>query len=249
MRVPHGQGVGLAGAVSDRAVRTLSRGMRLVKRVNSLTVVIQAGGESRRMGRSKATVPFLGEPLLWRGIRRLMPVADEFIITTNEPQNLAFLDELVQQGRIRLVTDLSGTRGALHGINTALSAATCTYVALVACDMVSPSPQLIEAEAAALDASGADVVVPKTKFGYEPFHGVYRRETCLTAVRAALAAGETKATGWFDRVTLSAFTTPMVEQAVPCGGCFTNVNTPEELAHAERIVPQLDELERQTLGT
>ena len=49
----------------------------------NLTIVLQAGGESRRMGRSKATVPFLGEPLIWRGINRLLPLADEFIITTN----------------------------------------------------------------------------------------------------------------------------------------------------------------------
>ena len=31
-----------------------------------VTVVIQAGGESRRMGQSKATVPFAGRPLICR---------------------------------------------------------------------------------------------------------------------------------------------------------------------------------------
>lgn len=51
------------------------------------------------MGRSKATVPFLGEPLIWRGINRLLPLADEFIITTNEPENLDFLDDLVELGK------------------------------------------------------------------------------------------------------------------------------------------------------
>lgn len=216
---------------------------------NSLTVVIQAGGESRRMGRSKATVPFLGEPLLWRGIRRLLPIADEFIITTNEPHNLTFLDELVEQGRVRLITDVSGTRGALHGINTAFSAATCAYVSLVACDMVSPSPQLIQAERALLETAGGDAAVPQTKFGFEPFHGVYRRETCLHAVRKALERGETKATGWFDYVALRPLPMSEVERVVPCGGCFTNVNTPEELARAEQTVPVLDEQERCTLGS
>ena len=75
----------------------------------NLTIVIQAGGESRRMGRSKATVPFLGEPLLLRGVNRLLPLADEFIITTNEPQTLGFLDDWVDSGRIRRVTDCTAS--------------------------------------------------------------------------------------------------------------------------------------------
>ena len=101
----------------------------------NLTIVLQAGGESRRMGRSKATVPFLGEPLIWRGINRLLPLADEFIITTNEPENLDFLDDLVELGKVRLVADEYDQRGALRGVYTAINAASNEYVALVACDM------------------------------------------------------------------------------------------------------------------
>lgn len=48
-----------------------------------VTVVIQAGGESRRMGQSKATVPFAGRPLICRLVERLGPVADDLVITTN----------------------------------------------------------------------------------------------------------------------------------------------------------------------
>lgn len=226
----------------------MHKGYEHVSTNNDLTVVIQAGGESRRMGRSKATVPFLGEPLLWRGIRRLMPIAQEFIITTNEPQNLGFLDDLVAEGRIKLVTDLSDTRGALHGVNTALSAATCTYVSMVACDMVRPCSRLIEAELAQLKESGHDIAAPRTKFGYEPFHGVYRRETCLPAVREALEEGETKATSWFSKVEVDDFDMNRVNEITPCGGCFSNVNTPEELARAEKIIIENGEDESEDLG-
>lgn len=198
-----------------------------------LTIVIQAGGESRRMGRSKATVPFLGEPLLLRGINRLLPLADEFIVTTNEPEELGFLDDWVEAGKVRLVTDISDIRGALHGVNTALNAASKPYVALVACDMIFPSRNLISAELTAIKREGADVAVPKTKFGYEPFHGVYRRNSCLPVVLEALQSGETKATSWFDRVKVVEFSSEQVGSVEPRGGCFVNVNTPEELAQAE----------------
>lgn len=203
----------------------------------NLTIVLQAGGESRRMGRSKATVPFLGEPLIWRGINRLLPLADEFIITTNEPENLDFLDDLVELGKVRLVTDEYDQRGALRGVYTAINAASNEYVALVACDMIFPSRNLISAELEALMEEDADAAVPKTKHGYEPFHGVYRRSTCLPVVREAAEAGESKATGWFDKVGVVEFDSERVAHAEPRGGCFINVNTPEELADAqERIL-------------
>ncbi len=202
----------------------------------NLTIVIQAGGESRRMGRSKATVPFLGEPLICRGINRLLPLADEFLITTNEPQNLECVADLVDLGKVRLVTDAFEKRGALRGIYTAINAASKDYVALVACDMIFPSRNLIAAELEALMENGDDIAVPRTQFGYEPFHGVYRRNTCLPVVYEAANAGEIKATGWFDRVRVTDFTSEMIAEAEPRGGVFMNVNTPDELVVAEQKI-------------
>ncbi len=214
----------------------------------NLTIVLQAGGESRRMGRSKATVPFLGEPMIWRGINRLLPLADEFIITTNEPQNLSFLDDLVGLGKIRLVTDAYEKRGALRGIYTAVNAASKEYVALVACDMIFPSRNLIAAELDALMASDADAVVPVTGHGYEPFHGVYRRSTCLPKIFEAAEAGKDSARAWFGEAKILEFTSDMIAAAEPRGGCFINVNTPEELHEAERKILSRAHFEREQFG-
>ena len=238
-----------------------------------LTVVIQAGGESRRMGRSKATVPFLGEPLLMRGVRRLLPIADELVVTTNEPDALGFLDDFIDRGSVHLATDVCDERGALRGILTALSAATLPYVSLVACDMLFPSTALISAEHAALedsayedsayedsaydasayaapapsaaadssadavpsaDSAAADIAVPCTEHGYEPFHAVYRRDTCLPVVERAVARGEVKAGSFFDEMRLITFDTARVADIDPSGRTFVNVNTPDELAAWER---------------
>lgn len=214
----------------------------------NLTIVLQAGGESRRMGRSKATVPFLGEPLIWRGINRLLPLADEFIITTNEPENLDFLDDLVELGKIRLVTDEYEKRGALRGVYTAMNAASNEYVALVACDMIFPSRNLISAELEALIKEGADAAVPKTVHGYEPFHGVYRRSSCLPVIHEATEAGESRANGWFDKIDVVEFDGQRVAQAEPRGGCFINVNTPEELADAQERILAGKIAEREEFG-
>ncbi len=201
-----------------------------------LTVAIQAGGESRRMGRSKATVPFLGRPLLERIVTRVAPVADELLITTNEPENLGFIDKLDLPCPVRLTTDICAERGSLRGIYTAFTAAKYPLVALVACDMVFASPALAYEQARVAQREGVDAVIPCNANGYEPFHALYRVETCLPAVKAALGRGETRAKDFFNNVSLYEFTRSEVKAVVPDGRCFVNVNTPDELAHAEQLI-------------
>ena len=206
-------------------------------------MVIQAGGESRRMGRSKATVPFCGRPLICRLIERLSPVADELIITTNEPKELAFLQEQYPELGIRFESDVINERGALPGLYTALRCARNPYVAVVACDMVLASPSLVVAEALEMTRTGADVVVPVNKHGFEPFHAIYRRSGCLRAVREALNEGEKRAQVFFNQVNVCEFPQKKVLEAEPMGGCFMNANTPDELAALERIVQERIECE------
>ncbi|MCR2035225.1 molybdopterin-guanine dinucleotide biosynthesis protein B [Adlercreutzia mucosicola] len=200
-----------------------------------VTVVIQAGGESRRMGRSKATVPFAGRPLICRLVERLQPVADELIITTNEAENLGFLYEMYPHAGIRLVADIHNERGALPGLYTALQAASNPYVAVVACDMVFASARLVVAEALAMHESGADVVAPSNKHGFEPLHAMYRKEGCLGPVRDRVQRGEKRVQSFFGdpAVTVLPFTQDRVLHVEPRGGCFINANTPEELARIE----------------
>ncbi|MFR5000614.1 MAG: molybdopterin-guanine dinucleotide biosynthesis protein B [Slackia sp.] len=203
-----------------------------------VTVAVLAGGESRRMGQSKATVPFLGAPLLARIVSRVAPAADELIVTTNEPDRLGFLDELDLDCPVRLVTDSYSERGALKGMATAFEAARGPIVAVVACDMVFASAPLIAEEAHMLHEGRFDAVVPCNKFGYEPFHAVYRKEPCLAAAHAAIERGEVRARDFFDSIDLGLFQRDDLRRAVPEGGCFINANTPDELSRIERSIEE-----------
>lgn len=208
-----------------------------------LTVAVQAGGESRRMGRSKATVPFGGRPLICRLVERVDPVADEILITTNEPENLGFLDAMPQRPKIRLERDLCDCRGSLRGLFTALSKARHDYVAVCACDMMDVSHELFAAELRRMVEGGFDVVVPVNDQGFEPFHAVYRRVSCLRAVERNLADGQKSMKSVVTSPDLSVcrYTMREVYEVVPDGGCFANCNTPEELARAEARVFGPDE--------
>jgi molybdopterin-guanine dinucleotide biosynthesis protein A len=48
------------------------------------TAAIQAGGSSRRMGRDKALLPFLGATLIERVIARVAPLVAEVILIAND---------------------------------------------------------------------------------------------------------------------------------------------------------------------
>ena len=151
------------------------------------------------------------------------------MITTNESENLTFLDALDLRCDLRLVPDVYKERGALRGLYSALSAASNPCVAVVACDMVFASAPLIAHEAVAMQMRGADAVVPCNRFGFEPFHAMYRRMACLPAVRRALDRGEKRAQAFFDDVKVLEFPQSKVLEAEPMGGCFINANTPDEL--------------------
>ena len=192
-----------------------------------LTICVQAGGESRRMGRDKALMPFLGRPLIQRVVDRLSPIADEIIVTTNNPDDYRFLG-------LPLFPDLKPGRGALGGLYTALSSATCEAVAVVACDMPFASPKLIEAASKLLLKEEADVVIPDSGGGLEPLHAVYRRETCIPAIEAAIEADLWKLISWFPQVKVRVLQPDEVKSYDPSGLAFWNLNTPEEFAEAER---------------
>jgi molybdopterin-guanine dinucleotide biosynthesis protein A len=198
-----------------------------------LTIAIQAGGESRRMGQDKALLPFLGKPLIQRVIERLSRLADELFVTTNQPEAYRFLG-------LPLVPDVIPGRGALGGLFTALSAARQPLVAVVACDMPFASPGLLEAERSLLLATGSDAVIPQTEGGTEPFHAVYRREACLPAIQAAMAADRWRVDAWFSQVRLHLMLPQEVRPYDPGGIAFWNVNTPQELAQAEELAQRID---------
>ncbi len=192
-----------------------------------LTVVIQAGGVSSRMGEDKALKPFLGRPLIQRVIERLTPIADEMIVTTNRPADYEFLN-------MRLGADLKPGRGALGGLYTAIASATSPFVAVVACDMPFASPMLIEGARRLMVEEEADVVIAKTEAGYEPFHALYRRETCLPAIESTMDADQWKVIAWFPQVKTRTLSLVEMKSMDPSGLCFWNLNTPEEFLEAER---------------
>jgi molybdopterin-guanine dinucleotide biosynthesis protein A len=97
------------------------------------------------------------------------------------------------------------------------------------------SPELIKVEHALLVDEGQDAVIPRMEGGTEPFHAVYRRDTCLPAIQAALELDRWRVDSWFPQVRLRFLSENEVRKVDPKGLAFWNVNTPEELQQAEKL--------------
>ncbi len=81
-----------------------------------ITLAIQAGGFSSRMGQDKALLPFGGQPLIAFIANQARTLTDDLLVTTNQVASFDFL-------HLPLYPDCLSVRGALVGMHTALTAA------------------------------------------------------------------------------------------------------------------------------
>jgi molybdopterin-guanine dinucleotide biosynthesis protein A len=191
-----------------------------------VTLAIQAGGQSRRMGRDKGLVRLGGRPLVAHLLERLSGLADDVIVTTNDPEAYTFLG-------VRLVSDPVPGAGALAGLATALEAASGDRTLVVACDM--PFVRLPLASHLLALASDHDAVVPRLAGEFEPLLAVYGR-ACLPAIQSCLASGQHRVISFFPEVRLRPVEDDELRLLDPDGRSFFNVNTPEDLLEAERML-------------
>lgn len=196
-----------------------------------VTLVIQAGGESKRMGFPKEDLIFEEKYVIESQIERFRNYVDEVVITSNHPERLDYLKD--DYGiPVKVCRDSLPKQGALTGMYTAFSEASCPRVCCIACDMIFASEQLLAKQIGIMNETKVDVVIPVNRHGHEPFHALYNRETCLAAVNRALAEGETRVQGFLSdsQLKFCEMTQAEVREAVPRGGCFVNINTPEDLS-------------------
>lgn len=207
--------------------------------MDKLTIVINAGGQSRRMGTAKALLPVPPHrrPLIAHIAAQLAPLdASRLVVVTNDTQ-LPALAQLPPD--TIFLPDAYPDTGTLGGIATGLQQAPAWSI-VVACDLPLVRANLFAAllELAADQEAGADrwdAIVPVVD-GYEqPLHALYHRR-CLPAVEAHLAAGHLRVISFMPDVRTRYVQEPELRLLDPQLRSFLNTNTPEEWAEAMRLL-------------
>ena len=192
----------------------------------NVSIVIQAGGQSSRMGEDKGLVELCGKPMIQNIIDRLSPYADEMIITTNRPGSY-------KQFGIQMFEDIYKDYGALAGLHTALSSAKNEMVFVIACDLPFVNTSLFKFMKNMFEAKPVDLVIPRTEKGYEPFYAFYKRNTCLPLVTDAIESGKRRLISWFENAMVHPIYEDQLREFDPNLNSFVNINTPEDLENAQ----------------
>jgi molybdopterin-guanine dinucleotide biosynthesis protein A len=150
------------------------------------TLLLLAGGASRRMGQPKALLPYGRITLAEHIAQTLAPEFDEVLVSANDPDSVPLT---LRQG-YRLVADLHVGAGPLAGIEAGLNAARNPTLFAVACDMPLVTAELAGQAVAA--AQGHDAAVPRLDGRPEPAAAAYR-QAAAGPIAAALAEGRRKA--------------------------------------------------------
>ena len=198
------------------------------------TGVILAGGQASRYGgRPKGLERVHGERVIDRVANVLRATTDSLLLIANDPGAAAWLPG------VRVASDVRPGIGSLGGIHAALVHAG-TAVIVVAWDM----PFVPQALLAELRSRGedADVVAPESsasRRGLEPLCAFYS-PACIAPIERALDADDRRVIGFFDQVRVARIRALDVRRFGDPERLFMNVNTPDELALAERHASTAD---------
>lgn len=195
-----------------------------------LSVLILAGGRSRRMGRDKVWLDLDGQPLVERVARRVLPLADEVIFSTRTPDRFVALQNALGVPA-QIVEDQYPGAGPLAGIHAGLKVARHDLLLALAADMPFVSLPLLTYLRNL--AAGYDIVAPQIprrdtgELAWEPLHALYRR-TCLPAIERRLSAGDRVVFGFFPDAHTRVALPDEIQRFDPDFLSFFNINTPED---------------------
>lgn len=198
-----------------------------------LTIVLQAGGDSSRMGEDKALMPFLGVPLIQRLRDRFQGLDCQLLVITNQPEGYRFLD-------LPLYRDIIPGRGALGGLLTALEVSPPGHVGLIAADLPFASSKLLEYLEGEIKKHSADAVLPCSPHGPEPMHALYMRDACLPLVRQAIEKDLWRMNAWHDQAEIHLIDAAQTVAVSGSEYTFMNLNTREDFRAAEELARKLD---------
>jgi molybdenum cofactor guanylyltransferase len=134
----------------------------------NITAALLAGGESRRMGRDKATLMFCGRPLWQTQLECLEKLEPTEILLS------ARSDPGWRPSNVRFVADAPPSRGPLSGLAAALTATRTAHLLALAIDMPSMTAKYLRVLCDTLEPGCG--MIPMIDNRPEPLAAIYPAE-------------------------------------------------------------------------
>jgi molybdopterin-guanine dinucleotide biosynthesis protein A len=190
--------------------------------------IVLCGGQSKRMGRAKAWLPFVGELMLPRVVRLLGQAVSPVVVVAAPDQEVPPLP-----GEIAIVRDEEKGRGPLQGLAAGLTALRGQVDAayLSSCDVPFLQPAFV---CRLIDLLGDQpICVPHVGDYHHPLAAVYRLEVA-DAVTRLLAEDRLRPFFLFEAVPTRIVEAAELADVDPTFQTLRNLNTPADYEAALR---------------
>ena len=199
-------------------------------RLQATSLILLAGGRGSRLGGTrKALVSIGGRTILERSLAALGPLADE---------RLALVEDAADwppTNGLELVVDPRPYAGPLPALAHGLRVATGDVCMLLASDMPFVSREVFAYLLRLQASTGGKAVVPFVDGFIESMHSVVTRLALIEAIDRAEASGERRLFKVLEMLQPRMVDAEELRAIDPELRTLFNINTPEDLAEAERL--------------
>ena len=209
-----------------------------------LTGIVLAGGHSVRLGRSKPLMHLGGKLVLARVADTIRPLCAELILVVRPDQDDDTPDAGVALG-MHIATDTLPYKGPLAAIHAGLAVTVTPLAFVIGGDHPFVSRPLVSAMVDVAASPGGDpesAVIPRLSGVLNPLHAVYPVSEWTPLFARSLAEGMRSPVRVIERAQtagyppVSIFTEDEIEQRDPQMLSLFDIDTPERLGIARRVI-------------
>ena len=190
-------------------------------------IILSGGLATRYGGTEKALLQVGGVRILDRIYDIYRELFEEIILVTNSPHKFLEWDLLI-------VSDLFPIRSALTGIHAGLFYMTNPFAFISGCDTPFLKKEMVETVIQKIGPK-IDIVMPETSAGLEPLCAAYSKR-CLNSAQHHLEQKKLKIIRAFRKNRIKTISEKVLCKIDPDLRSFFNINTAEDLKHAEEMI-------------
>lgn len=165
----------------------------------SITALLLAGGESRRLGQDKRFLKFRGQPLLVRACEAASAISDELVVLLSDAEDRQQIQDALGGQAVRFSMDAQPSSGPLGALAGALSQMESDYALLLAIDYPLITGAFLRGLKAMLadQAEKPDVLVPLWQ-GVPQVTCAFYRKSLAAEIEEAFERGERSLRRWVE---------------------------------------------------
>jgi molybdenum cofactor guanylyltransferase len=190
----------------------------------NISAVLLAGGQSRRMGKEKATLLFRGKPLWQTQLELLQKLEPTEIFVSGRT------DPVWRTADVQFVADDPPSRGPLSGLAASLAKMRTRHLIALAIDMPFMTEKYLRFLCSQIEPRCG--VIAKIEDRFEPLAAIYPEEA-LANVQSALS-GEDYSLQTVAEGLAAAGKLEVIPVTLPERKLFLNVNEPPDLLRCSR---------------